>query len=156
MLNRFRILQLCRRRIGWALLAGVACAGLAATVARAQSKAPSADAVERDHAAKMAKGLEIFKTHVRPVLVDHCLKCHGGKKTESEFDLSERTGLLRGGTAGPASIAGNAKESLLYQLITHAKEPHMPHNGRKLPEEAVRQIAAWIDNGAPYDKSLRA
>jgi mono/diheme cytochrome c family protein len=144
------------RRIPLAFVAGVACAGFATTVAWAQTKAPPADAVERDHASKMAKGLEIFKKHIRPVLVEHCIKCHGGKKTESEFDLSERTGLLRGGSAGPAVIASNAKESLLYQLITHAKEPHMPHNGPKLSDEAIREVAAWIDNGAPYDKSLRA
>jgi hypothetical protein len=103
----------------------------------------------------MAKGLEIFKTYVRPVLTQHCLKCHGGKKTEAEFDLSERSGLLRGGTAGPAVVPGNAGESLLYQLVTHAKEPHMPHNGRKLAEQDIRQFAAWIENGAPYDKPLR-
>jgi mono/diheme cytochrome c family protein len=156
MTNRRRLPRAYRHRLGLSLAAGVVCAGLAASGARAQSTAPPATVVERDHAAKMAKGLEVFKTHVRPILIQHCIKCHGGKKTESEFDLSERARLLRGGTAGPAIVVGNAKESLLYQLISHAKEPHMPHNGRKLPDEDIRQIAAWIENGAPYDNPLRA
>src|SRR5438477_607956 len=63
---------------------------------------------EKDHAEKMTRGLDVFKQHVRPMLVERCLKCHGGKKTEAEFDLSDRDRLLRGGSAGPAILAGNA------------------------------------------------
>jgi hypothetical protein len=73
---------------------------------------------------------------------------------ESEFDLSDRDKLIRGGTAGAAIIPGNARDSLLCLLISHAKEPHMPRRGRKLPEPAIAQIAAWIDLGAPYDRPL--
>ena len=128
---------------------------LAAAVAIAAEpvKEPSLGA---DHAAKMAKGLELFKAQVRSVLDRHCLKCHGGEKTESEFDLAERQGLLKGGLLGPAVVPGNARGSRLYLLIAHEEEPHMPHNAAKLPAEAIRQIATWIDLGAPYDGSLLA
>jgi hypothetical protein len=111
-------------------------------------------AVDADHAARMTKGLELFKTEVRPLLVDKCLKCHGGKRVESEFDLRDRDKLVRGGTAGAAVIPGNARDSLLYKLIAHAREPHMPHHARKLPEPALARIGAWIDLGAPYDQPL--
>jgi hypothetical protein len=104
----------------------------------------------------MARGLEIFKSQVRPVLAQRCLRCHGGKSTEAELDLTDRDKLLHGGTSGPAVVAGRAKESLLYKLVTHAREPHMPHKGAKLPAEAVAAIAAWIDSGAPYDQPLTA
>jgi hypothetical protein len=116
----------------------------------------AADTLDPDHAAKMTKGLELFKKLVRPVLVQRCLRCHGGKSTESEFDLSDRAKLLRGGSAGPAVVPGNARDSLLYKVITHAKEPHMPYNAAKLPDEGIANIAAWIDCGAPYDGSLLA
>ena len=96
---------------------------------------------DADHAEKMARGLDLFKQHVRPVLVARCLNCHGGKKTESEFDLNDRDLLLRGGDAGPAILVGNAKDSLLYKLITHAREPHMPHATSKLPAETIARIA---------------
>ena len=125
-------------------------------VAVAQSEATSKKPLEADHAAKMTKGLEIFKSHVRPILIQKCLRCHGGKSVESEFDLSDRDRLLRGGSAGPAVLSGDPEHSLLYQLVGHAKEPHMPKNAGKLPAEAIRYIAEWIDNGAPYDKSLVA
>jgi cytochrome c553 len=134
----------------------ILCTGVTWSSSPAQSKVPGDVAVEKDHAAKMARGLEIFKQQVRPVLSQRCLKCHGGKDTESEFDLSDRQGLLRGGTSGPAVLVGNARDSLLYKLISHAKEPHMPHNAAKLKDDVITQIAAWIDSGAPYDEPLVA
>ena len=123
------------------------------TALAADTKPPAAPP-DRDHAAKMARGLELFKKHVRPVLIQSCLRCHGGKKTESEFDLVDRAGLLKGGTAGPAVIPGKARASLLYKLITHQKEPNMPEGGRKLSDATLEHIAAWIDLGAPYDRPL--
>lgn len=112
------------------------------------------DPVDPDHAAKMTRGLEIFKQHVKPVLVKNCLGCHGGQETESGFDLNDRPGLLKGGDAGPAVLPGNAKDSYLYKLITHAREPRMPYKKGKLAEQQVAHIAAWIDLGAPYDAPL--
>src|ERR1700730_4235167 len=73
----------------------------------AQTKVPD---VPKDHAAKMAKGLEVFKKQVRPVLVENCLRCHGGKYTKSDFNLADRDGLLQGGSIGPAVVPGKAKD----------------------------------------------
>src|SRR5258705_5743956 len=63
-----------------------------------------------DHAAKMAKGLEIFKGSVRDILLKNCAECHSGEKVEGEFDISDRVALLKGGPRGPAVLPGNAKE----------------------------------------------
>jgi hypothetical protein len=112
--------------------------------------------VDADHAAKMTRGLEVFKKQVQPILLKGCVRCHGGKKIEGELDLTEREGLLRGGGRGPAILAGNGKDSLLYKLITHTRDPHMPRSSPKLSDEAIAQIALWIDLGAPYDKPLVA
>src|SRR6266852_1886327 len=106
-----------RRAVLCALLAA-----LLASVARADDK----PAVANDHAAQMTRGIEIFKKQVKAVLPDRCVKCHGGKKTESAFDLPDRGRLLRGGESGPAIIAGNSKDSLLYKLVNHGREPYMP------------------------------
>ena len=111
-------------------------------------------ALPSDHAQRMARGLEIFQKQVRPLLTEHCVKCHGGEKTKSEFDLTTREGLIKGGAEGLAVKLYDAKSSRLYQFITHTKDPHMPSKGDKLSEAAISQIAAWIDNGAPYDKPL--
>jgi mono/diheme cytochrome c family protein len=117
----------------------------------AQSKGPPLD---KDHAEKMAKGLDIFKKHVRPVLVQQCLECHGGDQFEGELDLSDRDRLLKGGNSGPAFVSGDAKTSLLFTMVSHDKKPFMPYKQPKLSAEKLQQFAAWIDNGAPYDAPL--
>src|SRR5262249_5398328 len=110
-----------------------------------------------DHAAQMAKGLDLFKKHVKPILVDKCIRCHGGRETlEAELDLTDRETLLKGGQSGPAIVPGKAKESLLVKLLSHAREPHMPRKASKLPDAAIVHIASWIDLGAPYDAPLAA
>jgi hypothetical protein len=113
--------------------------------------------VDPDHAAKMAKGLDLFKKHIKPLLQDRCLRCHGGRdKIEAAFDLSDRDHLLKGGDSGPAVLVGKGRDSLLYKLVAHQKEPHMPHGAKKLAEDAIARIAEWIDLGAPYDQPLIA
>ena len=119
----------------------------------AQLKA-AAPALPADHAQRMTRGLEVFQSDVRALLSEHCLKCHGGEKIKGGLDLSTREGLIHGGEEGPAVVLYDAPNSRLYQLITHAKEPHMPSKGEKLPPAAIEKIASWIQNGAPYDKPL--
>jgi len=110
--------------------------------------------VEKDHAEKMAHGMDIFKKHVRPVLINQCLKCHGGAKTEGELDITDRDRLLKGGDHGAAFVSGEPKKSLLFLMLTHEKKPGMPYKVAKLSDQVVRQFAAWIENGAPYDSPL--
>jgi len=121
-----------------------------------QKADPKPVALPADHAERMARGLELFKTQVSDLLTTHCLKCHGGKKTEGEFDLSSREALLRGGSAGPAVVPFNSAESLLYKLVSHADEPGMPYETDTLPDAAISQFRDWIDSGAPYEKPLVA
>ena len=64
--------------------------------------AAGAAEVPLDHAQKMTRGMEVFRKEVRPLLAEHCLKCHGGEKTKGDFDLSAREGLLHAGDEGPA------------------------------------------------------
>ncbi len=107
-----------------------------------------------DHAQRLTRGLDLFEKHVRGVLIDQCVKCHGGEKTKGELDLVTREGLLRGGADGPDVVPYNARSSRLLQLVSHARDPHMPSKGERLPDDAIARIAAWIDDGAPYDKPL--
>ena len=147
-----------------ARLLSVALFGLGLTVAATTWPAASAQPAKKplppeldpEHAAKMAKGLEVFKKHVRPILEQKCLRCHGGKATEAELDLSDRDNLLKGGQHGPAIIVGKSRDSLLYKHISHQREPHMPKDAAKLPEAAIARIASWIDLGAPYDGPMVA
>jgi mono/diheme cytochrome c family protein len=113
-------------------------------------------AVPPDHAEKMARGLELFRAEVAPLLKEQCVKCHGGEKIKSDFDMATREGLLRGGMDGVAVVPFRAGESRLMKLVRHEDDPHMPEKKPKLPEAAIAKIAAWIDLGAPYDTPLVA
>ena len=75
----------------------------------------SADELPADHADQMARSLELFKADVRGLLVQNCLQCHGGEKTNGELDLSTREGLIKGGEQGPAIVVGKPAESRLVQ-----------------------------------------
>jgi cytochrome c553 len=108
--------------------------------------------VDPDHAAKMAKGTELFKTSVRGILQAKCVKCHSGERVEGEFDMGTRESLLKGGGRGTPVVPGDHKKSLLYQMAAHLKEPHMPFERPKLADADIAKIAEWIDLGAPYDK----
>jgi cytochrome c553 len=108
-----------------------------------------------DHAEKLAKGQELFSQQVRAVLLDQCVKCHGGEKTKSDFDLTTREGLLRGGSSKkPGVVPFKARESRLFLLVSHQEKPHMPSQAEKLSERQLASIEKWIDLGAPYDKPL--
>ncbi|HUR55899.1 MAG TPA: DUF1549 domain-containing protein, partial [Gemmataceae bacterium] len=108
--------------------------------------------IDPDHAAKMAKGTDLFKASVRGILQAKCVKCHSAERVEGEFDMGTRESLLKGGHAGAAVVPGDHKKSLLYQLVAHLKAPHMPHERAKLADADIARIAEWIDLGAPYDK----
>src|SRR6266404_7484717 len=110
------------------------------SVATAQPTKKTPDPVGADHAEKMVKGLDVFKKHVKPIFEAKCLRCHGGKKVESDFDLGDREGLLKGGQIGNSVVPGKSKESQLVKLITHVKEPHMPFESAKLSEPAIAKI----------------
>ena len=57
----------------------------------------------------MVKGTALFKTSVRAILTTHCLRCHGGKKVESEFDMGTREKLLKGGHAGAVVVPNDTR-----------------------------------------------
>ncbi len=107
-----------------------------------------------DHSEKMAQSQTLFKTDIRAVLSEHCVKCHGGEKVLSDFNLTTREGLLAGGASGVSVIAGNAKKSRLIDYLAHRKEPFMPLEQPRLSDETISKVAKWIDLGAAYDKPL--
>ena len=84
------------------------------------------------HAAKMQAGLDLFKSQVRQVLVKQCVDCHGGDEVESGFDLATRKGLLRGGSHGPAVVAGKSADSNVVRFISHREKPFMPDGANRV------------------------
>ena len=99
-------------------------------------------------------GLELFERHVRPLLVEQCQSCHGGKKQESGLRLDSREAMIRGGDNGPAIVPGKIDEGLLIEAVRRSGSIQMPPEG-KLTEPQIASLAAWIKVGAPWPKELK-
>ena len=133
------------------LVALLGLAGLALATAPPPAKLPP---VPADHARRWPGGSTCSK-RVRADPVDHCLKCHGGDKTKGGFDLTTREALLKGGDKAPPSSPATAKASRLYRIVAHLEKPRMPPKAAQAaPDDALAQLADWIDAGAPYDRPL--
>lgn len=110
--------------------------------------------VDADHAAQRAKGMKLFQSQVRDLLIQRCLSCHGGDSAEGKLDLTTQAGLLHGGERGPAVIIGRGEKSLLARLISHQQEPRMPKDDKPLTKGEIATVIEWIELGAPYDEPL--
>ncbi len=100
-----------------------------------------------------AAQLEFFEKEVRPVLADHCYKCHGEKKQKSGLRLDSREFVLKGGEVGPVVVPGKPEASRLILAINHAKakdvEP-MPSADEKIPAKAIAALTEWVRQGLPW------
>lgn len=102
-------------------------------------------------AASDSAGAVRFETDVRPILKAHCWHCHGeSDEVEGSLDARLTSSLLAGGDSGPAIVAGDHKNSLLYQRVSAGE---MPPSAKKLSAAEIDVIARWIDEGA---KTVRA
>jgi len=95
---------------------------------------------------------QTYNEQIKPIFEKTCLPCHGPQTKSGGLDLSRSDGLLKGGEHGPAIVAGDPKASLLYKLVSHDAEPHMPYKSARLPQETIDLIAAWIKAGAPFEQ----
>ena len=84
-----------------------------------------------------AAGLAFFEKKIRPVLVEHCYKCHSAssEKVKGGLLLDTREGIRKGGESGHAVVPGDLKESLLISAPKH-DDFEMPPKGM-LPAAVV-------------------
>jgi hypothetical protein len=122
---------------------------LAASVLPAQSDAGKAP----------AKGLEFFEAKVRPILVQHCYRCHATESGTAKGGLrvDSRQALRSGGDRGPAVVPGDPQASWLLTAVTHLDpDLKMPPNKDRLPQSAIADLRAWIAMGAPDPREEKA
>ena len=102
--------------------------------------------------------LEFFEKEVRPVLADHCYKCHGEKKQKSGLRLDSREFVLKGGEVGPVVVPGKPEVSRLIQSINHVKAADvyaMPGEDEKLPPKAIAALTEWVRQGLPWPEEAK-
>lgn len=106
-------------------------------------------AMHGGQAAGQDDGLAFYEAQVKPILQEHCLKCHGGGKAKGGLDLSWRTGVLKGGDQGTAVDLEAPGKSLLLDMLSYRDEDHeMPPSG-KLDAVQIAVLADWVARGLP-------
>lgn len=89
-----------------------------------------------------------YEDDIKPVLRSKCLGCHNVDEANAGLDLSTFAGVMKGGSSGPAVVAGRPDSSTLYRAVTHMDgvEPMPPDSGR-LPDDMIRLFNDWIRGG---------
>ena len=119
----------------------------------ASAAAAEAPADKPASAAFRPEQLQFFRDKVHPILVAKCVKCHGGEeKVESEFYLTSRAAVLRGGELGPAVDLEKPEDSSLLKAVRY-EELEMPPSGRISPAD-VAVLEQWVRQGLPWPADL--
>jgi len=99
-----------------------------------------------------AADLEFFEKKIRPVLAEHCYKCHSAdaKKLKGGLRLDHRAGVLKGGDTRPAIVLSKPEKSLLIEAIGYGNvDLEMPPRG-KLSAAQIADLTEWVRRGAPW------
>jgi len=97
-----------------------------------------------------------FNRDVRPILSNHCFKCHGPAVQEAGLRLDDRqaaTGKLESGSI--AIVPGNATASeLLARITADHSDARMPPEGEAPPlsPDQIETLKQWVAAGARYDR----
>ncbi len=126
-----------------ALLGGVlACSFLTVRAeAAATPGAPDADA------------LKFFEGKIRPLLLNHCMECHGEKKQKHNLRLDNLAYMLHGGDSGPAVVPNDVDASLILKAVSYEDaDMQMPPDG-KLEDAQIEDLKKWVAMGAPWPET---
>jgi hypothetical protein len=96
---------------------------------------------------------EFFETKVRPVLVEHCYKCHSAetkKEPKGGLRVDGRARLLQGGDGGPAVVPGDPARSKLVEAVRYANPDLQMPPKAKLPAAVVADLEKWVKDGAHW------
>ena len=97
-----------------------------------------------------------YKDHVAPLLRKHCFNCHNPDKATSDLNVTTYATLIAGGSSGEPIVPGNPDQSMLYRVVAHLEEPHMPPKQPRIPDADLATLKKWIELGAPETSAAAA
>lgn len=92
-----------------------------------------------------------FEKEIRPLLIKHCLECHGEKKQKGELRLDSLKAMLQGGESGATIVPGKANESMLVEAINYESFEMPPE--KKLADKEIAALTHWINTGAYWPEN---
>jgi hypothetical protein len=142
MTSKLRIAWLASIPLGIGIISGVAATPIS---------------VSNDTKRKTPRTID-YNKDIRPILSEHCWKCHGPDEAINAKTGGVRLDSFAGATKvvdGMAPISpGKASESLVYQRITEKvaamRMPPADSGVAQLTPEQIETLKLWIDQGAEY------
>ncbi|MEZ6062636.1 MAG: PSD1 and planctomycete cytochrome C domain-containing protein [Planctomycetaceae bacterium] len=98
-------------------------------------------------------GEHFFESEIRPILVTHCIACHGAGEQNGSLRLDSRDAILRGGDSGPAAIADAGVQSLLISAVTRSGDLAMPPD-ESLSARQIESLKKWVAMGLPWPATV--
>ena len=92
-----------------------------------------------------------FRRDIAPVLVEHCVECHGATRPSGQLGLDRFARMLRGGNRGPVIEPGKPEESLIVKKLKGTAGQRMPLRRPPLSDKTIGRITTWITEGASFD-----
>jgi mono/diheme cytochrome c family protein len=96
-----------------------------------------------------------YATDIKPIFDATCIKCHGPQKPKAKLRLDSLEGVMKGGEDGKVVEPGNSAKSMMVLNVAHLgdEDDYMPPPKnklglKKLTDEQIGLIRAWIDQGA--------
>lgn len=99
-----------------------------------------------------------FGRDIQPIFQRACYSCHGPGKQQSGYRLDARETALNAGDAyAPNIVPGRSADSPLIQFVAGTGDVRMPpEEGKRLTDDEVGLLRAWIDRGANWPAELSA
>lgn len=109
----------------------------------------------------VSEGEKLFAIHIKPLLAEKCLACHGADSNDIQggLNLTSREAMLKGGENFESSVVkpGDAEHSYLYLTTTRQEDGFEmpPKEADQLTQEQQWIIRDWINEGAPWPSPER-
>ena len=97
-----------------------------------------------------------YNRQIRPLLSNHCFKCHGpdGNERKSGLRLDDRQAALKGAESGKVGIipGDGVKSELVRRVLSNDPDQMMPppDENKPLKAEDKELLKKWIEQGAAY------
>lgn len=88
--------------------------------------------------------VEFFEKKIRPIIVSHCIECHGPDVQESELRLDSRDAIVQSGA-----------EAKIVQVLSYTGELKMPPDG-KLSDTEIAAMKQWVSMKLPWPNGEKA
>lgn len=77
-----------------------------------------------------------YKTDIQPIMNSYCTSCHQPGNAKGGYELTTYSG-----------VTSNTNKVLASMLHNSGSEP-MPDNGDQLPDDLLKKMYCWVNQGA--------